>query len=342
MEYTIFYPKGWDKRNCSILPWNKLDEEMPPQDVTNDRPTYEAYDIPPSKVFHSDIVIYDTLDDKIKDLQERDFLCISRDRFIEQTVCKYLRNDDNDINWNSIMSRIESPINTIIISDKFLFRPVGENPCKNVRDIVDSIIKRNPISKLHLLIVFSTQPDNLNKVDDEEEKKKIKEKARNEFDQINKEIAEKFEGYSQELLTIELLAFNNVIGKESKEKSHLEHFKRLHDRIILTNYTLGVATFRISAFMEDGTPVQNQMIELKSIFNDINDDFNNPPLKEHRRVIEGIYSIVKFLRAHNIDYLKDGKKKNNEYGYYSRNGEIKEIGRLTMLENRLIKMTKEK
>lgn len=338
MEYTIFYPQGWDKRNCAILPWDKLNNEMPPQDTTNDKPTYEPYDRPPNKVFLSDVVIYDTLDDKIKKLQDSGFLCISRDRVVEQTVCKYLRNEDNDINWNSILSRIESPINTIIISDRFLFRAVGEDPCKNIKDIVDSIIKKT-VSKLHLLIVFSTQPKDLNKVVDEDEKKRIKENARNEFKQRNKEIAEIFEGYSQELLTIELLSFNNVIGREPNEKIHKKHFQRLHDRIILTNYTLGVATFRISAFMVDGTPVQNQMIELKSIYNDINDDFNNPPLKEHRRVIEGIYSIMKFLNNNNQDFL-NGQMVEKEYGYYSKNGCIKPIGKCTELENRLIKMTR--
>lgn len=290
----------------------------------------------------STLIVYDKnvgLDAEILEDKAKGVYCVSSEENIEQNICKFLEKGPCKADWEDIINEIKSPINSVIISDRYLFNTLhNDNPYKCLEKIITTIISKNEKynikQKINLLVLYDGYYDSAlvktKDVENQKEQKDAKEIREGIKDRITSLVPHKFKKFINEgKLDLELLSFCDYTKGEGFLKEHKKlktYYRITHDRTILTNYTIGIATFRISGFDGKGDVVQSQMVEIKSIYNDANSgNFNDSPREGHERVLSGIAEIVKFLREY------------PQYGCYSYNGNPSEpIKEDFNLRNRMV------
>ena len=271
----------------------------------------------PAIVHNDPCAIYLLKIDKEKaDKIQKDFgvICQSIDSLDESFLTKGCIDisphyGDKDYGWDKVLRILKKhPSNAIIINDRNLFsnetldsssgRLGNKLGVDNLYKILDTIIPKRFCGEYHVFLCFDSCSLNPNVSTDY-----ICEQINSIKRQLNR----------RNNIVFEIFALH---GKDSP------FYFITHNRRILTNYFILTAEHQLKAF-NDSKSICSQHITGNKLFNYGFDDYNDPPEKLHRDMINDFKDLVKY-------YISKPK---NEHYIYSLNGNKQEI---TAIKNRIL------
>src|SRR5574344_169135 len=233
-------------------------------------------------LFHPVSIFFPSINvQKASDIQNRyGVLCqgdshITDDNMLSK-VHKTVHLGSKSHNWKEILSSIANiPSNAILINDQYLFSRGRENAdgkinfggLANLRRILDTLLPINFDAKtsFHVTVVISEESVNYKSYVGSFEKVYL-------LTKISKMIKEEIRNLRRYSTPIQVEVLS--VGTSTNIP---DECKLVHDRYILTNYTIIDCTHAFDAFNDKGNAIYTQDVHVKSIFGEGVDDDSDIP-----------------------------------------------------------------
>lgn len=257
----------------------------------------------------SAVYILDIPADKAKEIQDSyGVMCISSEKLDYSSLIDvndtFVTHENHKLlkGWDTILDSVENlPSNSLMIIDRYLFKPdnADEDGFENVQVILDQLLPPHFESgEYHVIIVFN------------------EEKSAYSFTNIVKTLEDLRQQINRDYpVKMEILGFftNTVMHR------------KLHNRVIISNYYIVEAAHKLAAFKNDVATARQTIIPFALFTESSLTGASSAPLRAIKQNIKALQDFSKYVAWRNPNYAKY---------HYAINGEQKE--RCRGLYNRLL------
>lgn len=190
--------------------------------------------------------------------------------------------DDTEYDWNIILANYvysEVPSNHLILIDRYLFADdyseEMSSALQNIYEIINNLLPTSSLRCPYLISFFISQD--------------VLDKYNLSLNEIGEEIDNIIDSLSRNYsINIEILSMRHHCGL----------YKNIHDRFIITNYSIIKISHMINAF-EDGKSKCMQSITAKRLFTKKGlNDYCDSPIKMHTNVTDAIHRYFTWRENH--------------------------------------------
>jgi len=205
---------------------------------------------------------------------------------------------EDNRSWKYILSNIETPLNSVMIIDRYLFANQNgdtiEDSIFNLREIIGTLLPLEKVEHFNITIIFDLSKSQYSF----EEIKKAVQKMKRHF--VDTRFA-----FDLELISVT----SNCFGYDDT-----------HDRYIISNYFIVGAPHKLKTFSQDRGVLCKQTISFNYLFSQGIEpgDRSTKPIVTHDRIINAISKVVHHMLYESVnecDYSLNGqiiKKENIE------------------------------